>query len=220
MFIQISSLFPKNFLIYSPLKTNLSIQIPSLKVQKSQHKKHLPFYKNISCHSNFIVHASIFYYFLLSFSPPIAFKYQMPQNTSQYLHPLSSVHSLSHSFLFFLPPSHSNTKCHKTHPNISYHYHQYAPSPTLFSSFSTRPFANINSLFPLSRPRPLFATLPFPLSFISKYFLLYNSSLSLAPQVTTPLTVPLILSSSSKHKKGRHFDRPFHSFVLSKKIIQ
>ena len=104
MFIQISSLFPKNFLIYSPLKTNLSIQIPSLKVQKSQHKKHLPFYKNISCHSNFIVHASIFYYFLLSFSPLIAFKYQMPQNTSQYLPPLSSVHSLSHSFLFFLPP--------------------------------------------------------------------------------------------------------------------
>lgn len=104
MFIQISSLFPKNFLIYSPLKTNLSIQIPSLKVQKSQHKKHLPFYKNISCHSNFIVHASIFYYFLLSFSPPIAFKYQMPQNTSQYLLPLSSVRFISHSFLFFLPP--------------------------------------------------------------------------------------------------------------------
>ena len=120
MFIQISSLFPKNFLIYSPLRTNLSIQIPSLKVQKSHHKKHLPFYKNISCHSNFIVHASIFYYFLFSFSPP----------------------------------SHSNTKCHTTHPNISYHYHQYAPSPTLFSSFLTRPFANINSLFPLSLSTP------------------------------------------------------------------
>ena len=89
----------------------------------------------------------------------------------------------------------------------------------LFSLLSPL-FSNINSLFPLSRPRPLFATLPFPLSFISKYFLLYNSSLSLAPQVTTPLTVPLILSSSSKHKKGRHFDRPFYSFVLSKKIIQ
>lgn len=37
-----------------------------------------------------------------SFSPLIAFKYQMPQNTFQYLLPLSSVRSLSHSFLFFL----------------------------------------------------------------------------------------------------------------------
>ena len=108
-------------------------------------------------------------------SPPIAFKYQMPQNTFQYLLPLSSVRSLSHSFLFFLPSF---------------------PTLTHFSPYLTLPPLRYTS---------------FPLSFISKYFLLYNSSLSLAPQVTTPLT---FLSSSPLHPNTKKAGTPTDLFIL------
>lgn len=107
------------------------------------------------------------------------YRIQIPNATKHIpISPTTIISTLPLSlFSLSLPPSHSNAKCHTTHPNISTPYHQYAPSPTLFSSFLTRPFANINSLFPLSHPRPLFATLPFPsLSSLNTFYSIIHHS--------------------------------------------
>ena len=225
----------------------------------------------------------------------------MPQNTSQYLLPLSSVHSLSHSFLFFLPsfPTLTHFSPYLTLPPLRYTsflFHLSVLPPLLLtnppfpicsllsnkSPYLTKPqsspliqtirihtrfislqfhrphlhllllsllsppyriqIPNATKHIPISPtsiisklPLPLFSllsqlpsfptlthfspylTLPplrytsFPLSFISKYFLLYNSSLSLAPQVTTPLTFP---SSSPLHPNTKKAGTPTDLFIL------
>ena len=125
-------------------------------------------------------------------------------------HPSSTTFS-SHS----LPPSHSNTKCHKTHPNISYHYHQYAPSPTLFSSFSP-PFPTLTHSSPylaldLSSPRflsPLFylSVLP-PLLLTNPPFPIFSLLSNKSPYLTKP-------QSSITHPNNKN-THTFHIFPIS-----